>query len=236
MDTNTQILQELVEAVNRPDWWTIGITAVNALIMIWLGIKQYKLQQQQTQIQEYQTQLQERQTKQQEYEIYRNLYKIVSDIHIEINNFLFTVYVRLSTLPSKEDGVHLFAKEVERIKLLDEQMLSSAIDFKLKLPKEGTIVSNHRNMLTLIYNTYNRLDELYHKDILANQTPITQQHDNFIKAFKDDNVLANVILAHIKDAQMAHREYLFLGEFIHNKRKLFELKYLSKIGEQSRVE
>ena len=52
MDTNTQILQELVEAVNRPDWWAIGITVVNALIMVWLGWKQYKLQEEQSKSQE----------------------------------------------------------------------------------------------------------------------------------------------------------------------------------------
>ena len=236
MTGNDQILQELVEAVNSPDWWAIGITVVNALIMVWLGVKQYRLQQQQTYIQEYQTKLQERQTKHQEYEIYRDLYKTISDVQIEISNFLFSLYVRLSTMPPKEDGVHLFGNEVERIKMLDEQMLSKAIDFKLKLPKEGTIVSNHRNMLTLIYNTYNRLDELYHKGLLVSKTPITPYDDNFIKGLRNDNVLARAILAHIQDGQMAHREYLFLGEFIHNKNKLYELKYLSKIGEQSRVD
>ena len=49
------------ETVNRPDWWTIGITAVNAVIMVWLGWKQYKLQKQQNKIQEYQTELQKQQ-------------------------------------------------------------------------------------------------------------------------------------------------------------------------------
>ena len=72
MTPETQILQELVETVNRPDWWTIGITSaitiINAAIMVWLGVKQYQLQKQQTK-------LQERQTKQQEYDIYRRLYR-----------------------------------------------------------------------------------------------------------------------------------------------------------------
>ena len=82
-------LTRLIEAVNSPDWWAIGITVVNALIMVWLGVKQYRLQQQQTYIQEYQTKLQERQTKHQEYEIYRDLYKTISDVQIEIFYFLF---------------------------------------------------------------------------------------------------------------------------------------------------
>ena len=46
-------LIEAVEKLNSPDWWTIGITIVNALIMIWLGWKQYKLQKEQSKSQEY---------------------------------------------------------------------------------------------------------------------------------------------------------------------------------------
>ena len=60
-------LSELVKAVEKPDWWTIGITSaitiVNAVIMVWLGINQYKLQ--------------KRQTEAQEYEIYRRLYLLL---------------------------------------------------------------------------------------------------------------------------------------------------------------
>ena len=32
-------INRIVEAINSPDWWTIGITAVNAVIMVWLGWK-----------------------------------------------------------------------------------------------------------------------------------------------------------------------------------------------------
>ena len=45
MTAEAEILQELVKAVNRPDWWTIGITSaitiINAAIMVWLGWNQY---------------------------------------------------------------------------------------------------------------------------------------------------------------------------------------------------
>ena len=51
MDYETKILlnrlAEEVEQLNEPDWWVIGITVVNALIMAWLGWRQYKLQKQQ---------------------------------------------------------------------------------------------------------------------------------------------------------------------------------------------
>ncbi|MBQ8735954.1 MAG: hypothetical protein IJY75_08300 [Bacteroidaceae bacterium] len=68
-------LAEEVEKLNSPDWWIIGITVVNALIMIWLGWRQDKLQQRQTE-------LQKQQILQQEYEIYSQLYKLVKKANL----------------------------------------------------------------------------------------------------------------------------------------------------------
>ena len=85
MTTETQILQELVEAVNRPDWWAIGITAVNALFLGWLAWRQYKLQRQQNKFVE-------RQTKQQEYEVYRSLYVVLDKTNNLANTLLNRVY------------------------------------------------------------------------------------------------------------------------------------------------
>ena len=68
------LLEELVEASNRPDWWTIVITVVNAVIMTWLGISQYKLQ--------------KRQTDAQEYELYRSVYLLINNVQTEIDEFL----------------------------------------------------------------------------------------------------------------------------------------------------
>ena len=40
--------EELIDAINSPDWWTLGIssfiTIVNVAIMVWIGWKQVKLQ------------------------------------------------------------------------------------------------------------------------------------------------------------------------------------------------
>ena len=59
MDYETKlILQDLIEAVEKldgPDWWAISITVANALIMIWLGWKQYMIQKEQKKVQEYDT-------------------------------------------------------------------------------------------------------------------------------------------------------------------------------------
>lgn len=67
MDYETRIyLEKLIGAVDSPDWWSIGITAVNALIVVGLTIWQLCLNRKQTKIQERQNELQEQQLKIQE--------------------------------------------------------------------------------------------------------------------------------------------------------------------------
>ena len=98
MDYESKILLnrlvDEVEKLNSPDWWVIGITFVNALIMVWLGWKQYKLQQRQTK-------LQEQQILQQEYEIYSKLYKLVKRADVEIEHFLGEIVESLGVIRSK---------------------------------------------------------------------------------------------------------------------------------------
>ena len=73
--------EQLIDALDGPDWWSIGITIVNAMIMVWLGSSQYKLQKRQTE-------LQQRQTEAQEYEIYKRLYMLLVQVHNEVNEFM----------------------------------------------------------------------------------------------------------------------------------------------------
>ena len=122
MNYETKIyLDKLVEAVdklNSPDWWTIGITVVNALIMIWLGWNQYKLQ--------------KRQTKAQEYEFYKQLYDIIYDADLEINRFLFSIYAEmasnkgLDSLRSELDDMFIKFSNTERL------IMQKMPDFKLR--------------------------------------------------------------------------------------------------------
>ena len=78
MDYETKILLnrlvDEVEKLNSPDWWVIGITVVNALIVAWLAWRQYQLQKQQVKFQEY--------------EMYKELYLFVKDIYDVSNSFL----------------------------------------------------------------------------------------------------------------------------------------------------
>ena len=87
MENETNILlSELVEAVSRPDWWAIGITAVNAVFVIVLTLWQLCLNKRQTKIQERQNELQAQQVKLQEqqniiqgYEMHRMMFRFVHE-------------------------------------------------------------------------------------------------------------------------------------------------------------
>ena len=83
MDYETKILLhrfvEEVEKLNSPDWWVIGITIVNALIMAWLGWRQYKLQLQQTRIQEH--------------EVYKSLYLLIKSIHSIGGSVVYSIFL-----------------------------------------------------------------------------------------------------------------------------------------------
>lgn len=114
MDYETKILlNKLVEAVDSPDWWAIGITVVNALMIVWLGWRQYNLQQ--------------RQVRQQEYELYRKLYVVIENVENLSGCLLNRIYEYFS-LPLY--GKNFLEHLLEQINLCDKQLNKSSIDFK----------------------------------------------------------------------------------------------------------
>ena len=128
MTAETEILQNLVEAVNRPDWWSVIATIIAAIVaavityvlgrrqnriqeqQLKLQEQQNGLQEQQLKIQEHQNELQEQQIRQQEYELYRRMYSQV----FELDFFNKTLLLRIvAILTSNEDNKL-------RLKLLDD--------------------------------------------------------------------------------------------------------------------
>ena len=126
MTAETEILQNLVEAVNRPDWWTIGITSaitiINAAIMVWLGWNQYKLQ--------------KRQTEAQEYDIYRKLYILLSNANGQIDGFLNDLDKALWEPYYNMDKEFLKHKQTFINKLMKD-LRDGYIDYELKFSKEA---------------------------------------------------------------------------------------------------
>ena len=74
-------LELLAENASNPDWWSIGITVVNAAIMIWLGWNQYKLQKRQTEAIDYDTR--------------KRLFVLLNNANTEIDNFLYDLWRHL---------------------------------------------------------------------------------------------------------------------------------------------
>lgn len=114
----------MIDALDGPDWWSIGITIVNAMIMVWLGISQYKLQKRQTE-------LQQRQTEAQEYEIYKRLYMLLVQVHNEVNEFMHNVSFGTWGTYYQADKELLVRKE-KSINQLKNDLLTNYVDYELK--------------------------------------------------------------------------------------------------------
>ena len=112
--------EQLIDALDGPDWWSIGITIVNALIMVWLGISQYKLQ--------------KRQTEAQEYEIYKRLYMLLVQVHNEVNEFMHNVSFGTWGTYYQADKELLVRKE-KSINQLKNDLLTNYVDYELKFSK-----------------------------------------------------------------------------------------------------
>lgn len=119
--------EELIDALDGPDWWSICITIVNAMIMVWLGISQYKLQKRQTE-------LQQRQTEAQEYEIYKRLYMLLVQVHNEVNEFMHNVSFGTWGTCYQSDKELLIRKE-KFINQLKNDLLTNYVDYELKFSK-----------------------------------------------------------------------------------------------------
>lgn len=130
-------LSELVEAVEKPDWWTIGITSaitiVNAVIMVRLGINQYKLQ--------------KRQTEEQEYEIYRRLYLLLVQTHNEVNDFLRNLQNGTwgSFVLMDKDMLN---RKATLINQLQKDLLENYVDYELKFSSDLFDKEKCRNILS----------------------------------------------------------------------------------------
>lgn len=130
-------LSELIDAINRPDWWTIGITGaitiVNAAIMVWLGVNQYKLQ--------------KRQTEAQEYGIYKSLYVLLVQVHNEVNEFLNNLsYGTWGTFYQADK--ELLKRKEKLINQLKEDLMSNYVDYELKFSQALFDKEAYRRILT----------------------------------------------------------------------------------------
>ena len=229
MDYKTQILQELVEAVNRPDWWAIGITAVNALFLGWLAWRQYQLQKQQTK-------LQEQQIRQQEYAIYSQLYKLVKKADVEIDEYLSEITRSLGVVPWKraEDG--FLQRKLDYLLELRKDLEQSAIDFEIKFSKDFFDLEGYRHILSSMTFNLRHLVKMVEEKQMYYDGPGPQSISSVEGSTEKGQVY--YIAQHIKDKQYEVAVGSNLLHFIEDRKKLRANgnDILAKIRERCKVE
>lgn len=133
------MLSELVDAINRPDWWTISITStitvVNAAIMVWLGVNQYKLQ--------------KRQTEAQEYETYKKLYSQLNAVNAEIK--MFVANLSWSTMGLHDMNGGFLKQKLGEIGNLRRSFQDSSMDYKLKFAEKDFNPDGYCEILSIMH-------------------------------------------------------------------------------------
>ena len=211
------LLEELVEASNRPDWWTIVITVVNAVIMTWLGISQYKLQ--------------KRQTDAQEYELYRSVYLLINDVQTEIDEFL-TNLLNATWEPISKDKDFLRRKK-KYIDSLRDELSSKLIDYKLKFSRDDFNPEAFRNILSLmsaiIQHTIMSLEK-------GEVEIVSGSYKIYYGEVGEDMACAETFAARYSDEMMRNMVMGGLIRFINQKQNLYSYdQLLSEIEKKFKV-
>ena len=220
MDYETKIyFERFIDAVNDPDWWTIGITVVNALIMLWLGWNQYKLQ--------------KRQAEAQEYDIYRKLFTILTSANLEIDIFLSELSNSLWEPYYKSDKEYLKRKQTF-IEGLLKDLKESYVDFELKLSKESFNKEGYMRILSLM----SRILQHTNNSLENGEAQLSKGTQTF--AFNDDDVdkaHALRIGSHFKNGYMLNALMQSLERFIKLKKDIrCDDKFLEKIKRRCRID
>jgi len=198
--------EELIDALNGPDWWSIGITIVNALIMVWLGISQYKLQKRQTE-------LQQRQTEAQEYEIYKRLYMLLVQVHNEVNEFMHNVSFGTWGTYYQADKELLVRKE-KSINQLKNDLLTNYVDYELKFSKGLFDKEAYRQILNTMSAILFHVNQAIEKDEV--NMPVGSQQ---IPSIDGDMEKGK---AYALAGRFKHMEFMLQGfmNFVNQKRRL----------------
>ena len=197
---------QLVEAVNSPDWWTIGITSaitvVNAAIMVWLGWKQYKLQQQQFRTQEY--------------EILKRLYILVSNANRLIDNFIEDLDMSLWE-PCYNSNKDALSQKKTHIDNLFKDLRESYTDYELKLSKDSF---NKDGYLT-IFDLMSRLLQHTIESLEKGEAHLSQGHQTVhsVSGDMEEGHIRHICL-HFKGRRMQNLLYMNLRRFVELKKSV----------------
>jgi hypothetical protein len=162
MDYETKIyLDNLIEAVDSPDWWGFGATVFVGIVaagITWiLGRRQNELQEQQLKIQERQNELQEQQIKQQEiqtelmaqqakvqeHDQYKELYLLIRAIHYKAKHAVSNLTSTLGWSISDEQCIEVLKGRQKEVHELRNRLSEYEVDFELKTDMTNLQYANY---------------------------------------------------------------------------------------------
>ena len=235
MDYETKIyLEKLIEAVSSTDWWSIGITAVNALIVVALTIwqlclnkKQTIIQERQNKLQEQQNKLQEQQIRQQEYDTYRRLYSVIYSID-ELSLNLLNIIDRYLSVPLvRASDKELLFHTKERAMQLEKDLDNNAIDFDLKFSNSRDILDKYKKAIVDITSTLQYFISLEIEEYIA----FEENTDSIYKLGiqEDEDTIINSIKGRIKAISLTSTTVGILNGYIERRDKLLTKKIAEEI-------
>lgn len=213
MDYETKILlNRLVEAVGNPDWYTIIITSVitiiNASIMLWLGWKQYKLQQKQVKLEEY--------------DLYRQMYNCINAIHINTTGFTLLVYWGFAEINSEH-----WNERKKEIALWMKSIDDLSVDFQLKFPEEIDLLYKYKVLISLMSMLITQAEAITKEGLLNKQCNQINKTVNDIK--KTEKELLSMIASRIVDGENKNEFINTINDFLLFRKSVFESNILDKI-------
>ncbi len=206
MDYETKIyLDKLIEAINRPDWWTIGITSaitvINAAIMAWIAWNQYKLQQQQLKLQEQQNAIQG-------YEMHKLMYQFVMETNAYVHYLLPRICRYLQEHNPYEDIAPLI-KMKEDIDEMSKDFNDKFVDINIQLSFLEAF--DYDNLLYDMRRIVEKLEDIINEGGIKADYKVEE-----LIITTDDSVYINGILGYIKD-EFVDEYRVVLEEFVENK-------------------
>ena len=145
MDYETKIyLDKLIEAINRPDWWTIGITSAMTAIMAWIAWNQYKLQKRQAALQAY--------------ESYKPTYELFLSIQKMADSLIYTVAYHFS-----EDALYRYKgweDILEELQKIKENMHSQERQIEMQLSSLGLSIKEYIKYSFLVKSMFYLVEKI----------------------------------------------------------------------------
>lgn len=218
MDYETKLyLDNLIEAINRPDWWSVILSAISTIAVIVIAVVQIRLQKQQT--------------KAQEYSRYKELYSIIYDIDLLINHFLFSIYAGMSSSRDLDALRCRLTKMFNDAYNAERLLMQKIIDFKLKTNDGESKIREYQYILINMSNIASLIaDATLSSDGI--RTVPTEEEKKYQPSviIKDREVQKTLIVSRIINKEAAQLIKSSIENFIKDKKKIDEFNYAAQIA------